>query len=64
MLLDSSLFAPAEARDRQPGIQLTNTGGSSLGINGVLGQHDFPGDYTAVPRPVKPMTNPAVSSAR
>jgi len=49
-LLDPSTFSPAKPGMASQDIQLTNTG-SSLGINGVLGEHDFPGDYTAIPHP-------------
>jgi FtsP/CotA-like multicopper oxidase with cupredoxin domain len=62
-LLDPSTFAPTKPGTNNPDVQLTNTGGpAGLGINNVLGEHDFPGDYTAVPRPINPMT--MASSAR
>jgi FtsP/CotA-like multicopper oxidase with cupredoxin domain len=57
------LLSPAgKPNTNNPNITLTNTG-SSLGINDVLGKHDFPGvDYKDIPRPVDPMT--MASSAR
>ena len=62
-LLDPSMFAPTKPGTNNPEVQLTNSGGpAGLGINNVLGEHDFPGDYTAVPRPINPMT--MASSAR
>ncbi len=62
-LLDPSMFAPSKPGTNNPDVQLTNSGGpAGLGINNVLGEHDFPGDYTAVPRPINPMT--MASSAR
>ena len=62
-LLDPSMFAPTKPGTNNPDVQLTNTGGpAGLGINNVLGEHDFPGDYTVVPRPIDPIT--MASSAR
>ncbi len=46
-LLDPTTFAPPKTGLASQDIQLTGTG-SSLGINGHLGMHDFPGDYTGV----------------
>jgi FtsP/CotA-like multicopper oxidase with cupredoxin domain len=53
-LLDPGTFSPAKPGMPNQDIQLTNTGGSSLGINQVLGEHDFSGDYTLAPRPGVP----------
>jgi Multicopper oxidase/Bacterial Ig domain len=62
-LLDPSMFAPTKPGTNNSDVQLTNSGGPAvLGINNVLGEHDFPGDYTAAPRPINPMT--MASSAR
>ncbi|MEO6235644.1 MAG: multicopper oxidase domain-containing protein [Vicinamibacterales bacterium] len=51
-LIDPSTFSPAKTGFTGPNIpdvRLTNTG-SSLGINSVIGLHDFPGvDYIDVP---------------
>jgi FtsP/CotA-like multicopper oxidase with cupredoxin domain len=56
-LLDPSTFTPAKPGTNNADFQLTNTGGpGGLGINNVLGEHDFPGDYTVSPRPINPMT--------
>src|SRR5258706_6443962 len=61
-LLDPGTFSPAKPGTPNQDIQLTNTG-SSLGINDIIGKHDFPGvDYIAIPRPIDPMT--MASSAR
>jgi FtsP/CotA-like multicopper oxidase with cupredoxin domain len=50
-LLDPATFSPAKPGMSSQDIQLTNTG-TSLGINGILGEHDFPGvDYTAIDHP-------------
>ena len=62
-LLDPSTFVPTKPGTNNSDVQLTNTGGpGGLGINNVRGEHDFPGDYTAVPRPIDPVT--LASSAR
>jgi len=61
-LLDPALFVPAKPGTPNQDIQLTNKSGAFLGINNVTGEHDFPGDYTAVPRPIDPVT--MASSAR
>lgn len=53
-LMDPSTFSPAKPGMSTQDIQLTNHGGTSLGINQVLGEHDFAGDYTAAPRPGVP----------
>ena len=47
-LLDPAAFAPAKPGMADQDIELTATG-ASLGVNGILGHHDFAGDYTAVP---------------
>src|SRR6185369_17404027 len=45
-LLNPAAFAPPKDGMSSQDIQLTNTG-SDLGINGIHGDHDFPGvDYT------------------
>ena len=49
-LLDPSTFAPPKPGMPNQDIQLTKPNGP-LGINDVQGEHDFPGDYTAVPKP-------------
>ncbi len=62
-LLNPSTFSPVKPGTNNPNIQLTNTG-SSLGINDVLGKHDFPGvDYIDIPRPIDD-NPPHASSAR
>ncbi|HEX6131263.1 MAG TPA: multicopper oxidase domain-containing protein, partial [Actinomycetota bacterium] len=50
-LIDPSTLSPAELGTADPDIQLTNieTGGTTLGINGVQGIHDFVGDFTTFP---------------
>src|SRR5262249_22527726 len=58
-LMDPGTFSPAKKGMPNQDLQLTNTGGSSLGINQVLGEHDFSGDYTAAPRPQDPGTPPS-----
>jgi FtsP/CotA-like multicopper oxidase with cupredoxin domain len=47
-LLDPSTFAPAKPGLASQDVQLTASG-ADLGIDGVLGHHDFAGDYTAIP---------------
>jgi FtsP/CotA-like multicopper oxidase with cupredoxin domain len=47
-LLDPAGFSPAKPGMSSQEIELTATG-NSLGINDVLGSHDFPGDYAAIP---------------
>lgn len=47
-LLDPGTFSPAKPGLASPAINLTATG-TSLGIDGVIGAHDFPGDYTTIP---------------
>jgi FtsP/CotA-like multicopper oxidase with cupredoxin domain len=49
-LLDPAAFSPAKPGLPSQDVKLTATG-SSLGVDSVLGEHDFPGDYTAVPHP-------------
>jgi FtsP/CotA-like multicopper oxidase with cupredoxin domain len=61
-LLDPSGFSPTKKGMNNPDIQLTNHSSMSLGINQVIGEHDFSGDYTAAPRPEDTSTH--VSSAR
>jgi len=53
-LLDPSTFAPAKPGMPNQDIQLTNHSSSSLGINDVIGEHDFSGDYTVASRPGVP----------
>jgi FtsP/CotA-like multicopper oxidase with cupredoxin domain len=60
-LLDPGAFSPAKKGMPNQDLQLTNTG-SSLGINNIIGEHDFSGDYTAAPRPEDTTTH--ASSAR
>jgi FtsP/CotA-like multicopper oxidase with cupredoxin domain len=48
-LLDPTAFAPAKPGMASQDVQLTAVGGVSLGVNGVIGHHDFAGDYTAAP---------------
>jgi FtsP/CotA-like multicopper oxidase with cupredoxin domain len=50
VLLDPSTFAPPKPGMLSQDIQLTQTG-SSLGVNGILGDHECPGDYTTCPHP-------------
>jgi FtsP/CotA-like multicopper oxidase with cupredoxin domain len=45
--LDPATFTPTKDGLATSNIRLTQTG-SSLGVNDVLGEHDFPGDYTLV----------------
>jgi FtsP/CotA-like multicopper oxidase with cupredoxin domain len=47
-LLDPAAFAPAKPGMSSQQIELTATG-SSLGVNGHQGSHDFAGDYAAIP---------------
>ena len=50
-LLNPAAFSPAKPGLSSQDVRLTNTG-SSLGINSVLGEHDFPGiDYVDVNQP-------------
>jgi FtsP/CotA-like multicopper oxidase with cupredoxin domain len=50
-LLDPATFSPVKPGMALQDVRLTNTG-SSLGINGVLGEHDFPGiDYVDINQP-------------
>lgn len=46
-LLDPSGFAPPKPGMSSQEVALTATG-NSLGVDGVIGSHDFPGDYTAI----------------
>ena len=46
-LLNPASFSPAKPGTASQDIQLTQVANSSLGINGVLGTHDNPGDYSA-----------------
>jgi FtsP/CotA-like multicopper oxidase with cupredoxin domain len=46
-VLDPSTFSPAKPGLATPEIQLNATG-SSLQINGHVGSHDFPGNYTDI----------------
>ncbi|HEX6132019.1 MAG TPA: multicopper oxidase domain-containing protein, partial [Actinomycetota bacterium] len=50
-LVDPSTLVPALPGTTNPDIQLTNIegGGSTLGINGVQGAHDFAGDFADFP---------------
>jgi FtsP/CotA-like multicopper oxidase with cupredoxin domain len=47
-LLDPATFVPAKPGLSSQDIRLTQTG-SSLGVNDVLGSHDFPGDFKDIP---------------
>jgi len=56
-LIDPTTFVPPKA-GCDPGdpcpmseIQLTNNNSGHLGINAVIGEHDFSGDYTAIDHP-------------
>ena len=54
-LLDPATFTPPKDGMASQDIQLTNTG--RLGINGILGDHDFPGlDYTEIAHPTRRAT--------
>jgi FtsP/CotA-like multicopper oxidase with cupredoxin domain len=44
-------FSPPKPGLASQDIRLTQVGGTSLGINDVLGEHDFPGDYKDTPHP-------------
>lgn len=46
-LLDPGAFGPPKPGMSSQEVQLTATG-SSLGVNGLVGSHDFPGDYAAI----------------
>ena len=53
-LIDPGTFSPAKPGMPNQDIQLTNHASASLGINQVIGEHDFSGDYTVAPRPGVP----------
>jgi FtsP/CotA-like multicopper oxidase with cupredoxin domain len=46
-VLDPATFTPSKNGNPSPNIQLMATG-SSLQVDGHVGEHDFPGDYTAI----------------
>jgi hypothetical protein len=48
-LLDPTTFAPPKPGLSAEEVQLTNVPSVSLGVDGVIGSHDFPGSYEDVP---------------